>query len=290
MADLDKNLYAGLATQLKNFGLGSLLKVDNQGKPSGWLYDQLIAGNNTELGVLGALEETPEFQKRFKIIFDQRARNIAGENVTVPSTADVLKYEDNFTNLMRQYNLPAEFYDEFNDAHKAMRTNLTVEQLSNRLEKTKGIVNSLKPEIKQAFQEFYGDSSDGALFAAVLDPEKTLEFLENRSQAASVAAFGKQQNLIISKEQAEDYASWKSNYDEREIQKDITQVAQYDQLTESNLGESGQILDNDIAFRAGAMGDIKAGSLLEDRATKRKLEQSSIGGGALTTTKGIVGA
>lgn len=290
MADLDKNLYAGLATTLKNLGLGSLLKVNSQGKPSGWLYNQMIDGNNTELGILGALETTPEFQKRFKIIFDQRARNVAGENVTVPSTQDVLKYEDDFTSLMRQFNLPKDFYDEFNDAQKAMRSNLTVEQLGYRLEKTKGIVNGLKPEIKQAFQEFYGDATDGALFAAVLDPEKTLEFLENRSQAASIAAFGKQQNLVISKEQAEDYASWKSNYDEREMQRDIMQVAQYDQLTESNLGESGQVLDNDIAFKAGAMGDIKSGSILEDRATKRKLEQSSIGGGALTTTKGIVGA
>ena len=279
-----------LAKFLKRIGLGDLLKINKDGNVYGFLLQQIKAGNDTESLLLPKLEDTDVFQKRYKIIFDQRNRVINGEAVTVPTVGDVLGYEKRFREIMLASGLPATFYDEFSDAQKAMATNLTVEQIENRIEKSIGIVNGLKPEIKQAFQEFYGDATDEALFAAVLDPQRTLEFLENRSQAASIAAFGKQQNLVISKTQAEDYATWKSNYDEQAMQRDITQVAQYNQLTDSNLGESGQVLDDDIAFKAGAMGDIKSSSILEDRAIKRKLEQSSIGGGALTTTKGIVGA
>jgi hypothetical protein len=284
-----ENAFTDLSKKLTSFGLSSLFAIGKNG-PYGWLWQQIKAGNDTEALLLPRLEDTDEFKTRYKIIVDQRARVLKGEAVTVPTVGDVLGYEKRFREIMLASGLPATFYDEFTDAQKAMASNLTTEQIENRIEKSIGIVNDLSPDIKAAFKDFYGDASDGALFAAVLDPTRTLEFLENKSQAASMAAFGKQQNLVISKTQAEDYATWKSNYDEREMQKDITQVAQYNELAQSNLGESGQILDDDIAFRAGAMGDIKAGSILEDRATKRKLEQSSIGGGALTTTKGIVGA
>jgi hypothetical protein len=114
--------------------------------------------------------------------------------------------------------------------------------------------------------------------------------LENRSQAASVAAFGKQQDITITKTQAEDYATWKQSYNEQQIQSDIQQAASYSQLTQSNLGESGQQLDAGIAFSAGAMGNVADQTTLENRLIGRKTQQGSIGGGALTTTKGIVGA
>ena len=282
--------FTDLSKKLTSLGLGSLFFINKDGNPRGWLWQQIKAGNDTESLLLPRLEDTDVFQKRYKIIFDQRARVLKGEAVTVPTVGDVLGYEKRFREIMLASGLPATFYDGFSDAQKAMATNLTTEQIESRIQKSIGIVNDLSPDIKAAFKDFYGDASDGALFAAVLDPQRTLEFLENRSQAASIAAFGKQQNLVISKTQAEDYATWKSNYDEQAMQRDITQVAQYNQLTDSNLGESGQVLDDDIAFKAGAMGDIKSSSILEDRAIKRKLEQSSIGGGALTTTKGIVGA
>jgi len=285
-----KNDYLDLSSFLINVGLGSLFTTNSKGEPGGWLWTQILEGIDTEATLLPRLEATPVFQKRYKIIFDQRARVANGEAVTVPTVEGVQRYEKDFKRIMLDSGLPPTFYDTFADAQKAMASNLTTEQIENRIQKSIGIVNDLSPEIKTAFQEFYGDASDGALFAAVLDPQRTLEFLENRSQAASIAAFGKQQNLVVSKTQAEDYATWKKSYNEQQMQSDIQQAASYSQLTDSNLGESGQQLDAGIAFSAGAIGNVADQTTLENRLIGRKTQQGSIGGGALTTTKGIVGA
>jgi hypothetical protein len=285
-----KNDYLDLSSFLINVGLGSLFTTNSKGEPGGWLWTQILEGIDTEATLLPRLEATPVFQKRYKIIFDQRARIANGEAVTVPTVEGVQRYEKDFKRIMLDSGLPPTFYDTFADAQKAMASNLTTEQIEGRIQKSIGIVNDLSPEIKTAFQEFYGDASDGALFAAVLDPQRTLEFLENRSQAASIAAFGKQQNLVVSKTQAEDYATWKKSYNESQMQADIQNVASYSALAESNLGESGQQLDAGIAFSAGAMGNVDDVTILENRLLGRKTQQSSIGGGALTTTKGIVGA
>lgn len=285
-----KNDFTTLASFLTGIGLGSLFQLNAKGEPGGWLWTQILEGNDSESTLLPRLEATPVFQKRYKIIFDQRARVANGEAVTVPTVQDVQQYENDFKTVMLNSGLPPTFYDTFEDAHKAIASNLTIKQIENRIEKSIGIVNDLSPEIKAAFKDFYGDATDGALFAAVLDPQKTLEFLENRSQAASIAAFGKQQNLVVSKTQAEDYATWKQSYNEQQMQSDIQQAASYSALTESNLGESGQQLDTGIAFSAGAMGNVADQTILENRLIGRKAGQGSIGGGALTTTKGIVGA
>lgn len=285
-----KNDYLDLSSFLINVGLGSLFTTNSKGEPGGWLWTQILEGIDTEATLLPRLEATPVFQKRYKIIFDQRARVANGEAVTVPTVQDVQQYEKDFKTVMLASGLPPTFYDTFEDAHKAIASNLTMTQIENRINKSIGIVNDLSPDIKAAFKEFYGDATDGALFAAVLDPQKTLDFLENRSQAASVAAFGKQQDITITKTQAEDYATWKQSYNEQQIQSDIQQAASYSQLTDSNLGESGQQLDAGIAFSAGAMGNVTDQTTLENRLIGRKTQQGSIGGGALTTTKGIVGA
>ena len=279
--------FATLAAYLSQLGLGSLFSVAADGTPSGWLYDQMINGNDSEAGILQSLEKTPVFQQRYKVIFDMRDRQAKGENVVVPSVSDVLKYESEYTQTMSQAGVPAWFYDSYTDAHDAIRRNLTTNQIADRITSSYAVVKSLPTEVKDMFQQFYGDSTDGALVAAVLDPEKTLAQLDKATRSAAIAGFGAKQNVTVSKQQAESYAELGRSVDQS--QQDIAKVASFKDLTTSTFGESGNQLSEDVAFQAGAMGDVEANKQLEDRLLGRQLKQRDAAGGAFVASAGTTG-
>jgi hypothetical protein len=279
--------FATLAAYLSQLGLGSLFSVAADGTPSGWLYDQMINGNDSEAGILQSLEQTPVFQQRYKVIFDMRDRQAKGENVVVPTVSDVLKYESEYTQTMSQAGVPAWFYDSYTDAHDAIRRNLTTNQIADRITSSYAIVKSLPTEVKDMFQQFYGDSTDGALVAAVLDPEKTLAQLDKATRAAAIAGFGAKQNVTVSKQQAESYAELGRSV--AQSQQDIQQVASLQGLTSSTFGEAGQPISSDVAFEAGAMGNVEANKTLEDRLMGRQLKQRDAAGGAYVASAGTSG-
>jgi hypothetical protein len=279
--------FATLAAYLSQLGLGSLFSVAADGTPSGWLYDQMINGNDSEAGILQSLEQTPVFQQRYKVIFDMRDRQAKGENVVVPTVSDVLKYESEYTQTMAQAGVPAWFYDSYTDAHDAIRRNLTTNQIADRITSSYAVVKSLPTEVKDMFQQFYGDSTDGALVAAVLDPEKTLAQLDKATRSAAIAGFGAKQNVAVSKQQAESYAELGRSV--TQSQQDIGQVASLQGLTSSTFGESGQPISSDVAFEAGAMGNVEANKKLEDRLMGRQIQQRDSAGGAFVGQSGTTG-
>ena len=279
--------FSELATILSDYGLGSLFTVNSDGSPGGWLYDQMINGNDEPASLAMALEQTPIFRQRYKVIFDMRERANRGENVIVPTVQDVLGYEEQYMQVMSAAGVPSWFYDSYTDAQDAIRRNLTVEQISNRIGASYGVVQSLPTEVRDMFREFYGDATDGALVAAVLDPEKTLTQLDKATRAATIAGFGAKQNVAVSKQQAESYAELGKSASQS--QADIQQVASLQGLTSSTFGESATQLNEDVAFQAGAMGDTAASKQLEDRLLGRQLKQRDAGGGAYVASAGTTG-
>jgi hypothetical protein len=279
--------FSELATLLSDYGLGSLFTVNSDGSPGGWLYEQMINGNDEPASLAMALEQTPIFKQRYKVIFDMRDRANNGENVVVPTVQDVLAYEEQYTQVMSAAGVPSWFYDSYTDAQDAIRRNLTVEQISNRIGASYGVVQSLPTEVRDMFREFYGDATDGALVAAVLDPEKTLAQLDKATRSAAIAGFGAKQNVAVSKQQAESYAGLGKSI--AESQRDITQVASFKDLTTSTMGESGTELAGDVAFQAGAMGDASATKQLEDRLLGRQSRQRDAAGGAFVASSGTSG-
>jgi hypothetical protein len=279
--------FSELATLLSDYGLGSLFTVNSDGSPGGWLYEQMINGNDEPASLAMALEQTPIFKQRYKVIFDMRDRANKGENVVVPTVQDVLAYEEQYTQVMSAAGVPSWFYDSYTDAQDAIRRNLTVEQISNRIGASYGVVQSLPTEVRDMFREFYGDATDGALVAAVLDPEKTLAQLDKATRSAAIAGFGAKQNVAVSKQQAESYAELGKSV--AESQRDITQVASFKDLATSTMGESGAQLAGDVAFQAGAMDDASATKQLEDRLLGRQSRQRDAAGGAFVASSGTSG-
>lgn len=279
--------FSELATILSDYGLGSLFTVNSDGSPGGWLYEQMKNGNDEPASLALALEQTPIFKQRYKVIFDMRDRANNGENVVVPTVQDVLSYEQQYMQVMSAAGVPSWFYDSYTDAQDAIRRNLTVEQISNRIGASYGVVQSLPTEVRDMFREFYGDATDSALVAAVLDPEKTLAQLDKATRSAAIAGFGAKQNVVVSKQQAESYAELGKSV--TESQRDIGQVASFKDLTASTMGESGTQLAGDVAFQAGAMGDATATKQLEDRLLGRQTRQRDAAGGAYVASAGTSG-
>lgn len=289
--------FAQLAAFLSQIGLGGLFSVTPDGSPSGWLWTQMQEGVRSEEELLMKLETTPEFRNRFQVIFDMRDRANRGENVVVPTASDVLKYESAYMQVMAAANVPSSFYDSFEDAQNAIRRNLTIDQIQDRIDVSYGLVRDMPVEVRDAFEQFYGDSSDGALVAAVLDPEKALSTLDRQARAAQIAGFGRQQRVQISQTQAEEFAGMTSARTRGEAAQGTQQareaaarVAELTPLAETQVGESALTAEADAAFRAGALGDVGAQRELENRLLTRRTGQSQTAGGALAGQTGIIGA
>lgn len=284
----NENTFNQLANVLQSYGLGSLFNVDENGNPSGWLWDQILAGVTSPEELTFALEQTPEFKNRFSVIFDLRARAANGENIQVPTVSQVLDYETKYAQAMAAAGAPAWFYDSPEDAHNAMRNNISVTQVVDRIDVAYGQLRSMPPEVQQVFAEYYGDAGDSALLAAILDPKKTLAELDRANRAAFTGGIAKQMGVAVAKEQALQYSQIERS--QQQIEADLQKAAELQGLTVAQAGEAQGGLTDQSAFGAAAMGSAQDLANLEARLTRRKLEQASTGGGALTGNSGISGA
>jgi hypothetical protein len=286
---MEQDAFALLSRFLNEIGLGSLFSVDSQGNPGGWLWDQIVGGTDSQERLLMALEQTPEFRRRFDVIFELRNQAAAGENVVVPNVSQVLQYEQQYKTTMARAGVPSWFYDSYTDAHDALQKNLTIEQIAERIDSSFSVIQKLPTEVRDMFSEYFGDSSDASLVAAVLDPEKTLASLERATRTAVAGGFARRQGFDISLQQANEYASLGRNVAQTEAE--MAQVGQLRDLSTASMGEAqlgaGEGLD--VAFKAGALGQSDVQQQLESRLTTRRAGQGQSAGGALTLQEGIVG-
>lgn len=284
----DEQIFGQLAAYLNDIGLGSLFTIDSQGKPSGWLWEQIVSGVDTEEQLLFALEQTPEFQQRFKVIFDMRNAATRGELSYVPTVADVLNYEREYVREMTAAGVPSWFYDSVDDAHNAMRSNLSVTQVADRIERGYTTMREMPVEVRDAFRELYGQDSDSVLLAAVLDPEKTLAEIDRSVRASQISGFGRRAGLDISSEQALRFSTAPLTL--QDVERGIQETARLMPLTQESFGESGIDLNEEVALSAGLGGRATDQQLLEQRLISRQLGQRTTAGGAVAGQSGISGA
>lgn len=284
----DEQIFQQLASYLKDIGLGSLFNVDSAGKPSGWLWDQIVGGVESQEQLLFALEQTPQFKQRFSVIFEMRDAATRGELNYVPNVADVLNYEREYVRAMTAAGVPSWFYDSVDDAHRAMRTNLSVTQVADRIQRGYTTMQEMPTEVRDAFAELYGDNAESVLLAAVLDPEKTLAEIDRSVRSSQIAGFGRRAGFDISAEQAQRYSQTPMTVDE--IEAGVQRAAQYKPLTQETVGEAGLDINQEMALSAGFAESPTDEALFESRLTRRQLGQRTIGGGAIAGQSGVTGA
>jgi hypothetical protein len=284
----DEQIFQELAQYLRGIGLGSLFSVDESGKPSGWLWEQIVNGVDSPEALLFPLEQTPEFRQRFSIIFEMRDAATRGELNYAPTVADVLNYEREYVRAMTAAGVPSWFYDSLDDAHRAMRTNLSVTQIADRVERGFTTMQEMPVEVRDAFTELYGNEAESVLLAAVLDPEKTLAEIDRSVRAAQISGFGRRAGLDVTAEQASRFSQAPLTLSE--IETGVQEAARLAPLTEETIGESGTDLSSEVALSAGILGSARDEAILEARLTGRQLRQRATAGGAVAGQSGITGA
>lgn len=277
-----ENSFKSLATFLNSIGLGSLFSYIN-GQPSGWLWSQIQQGVSTRDELLFALEQTPEFQDRFSVIFEMRNAKAP----YVPNVSEVLEYEKSFARLMTGAGVPSWFFDSTKDAQKAMSTGLAITQIEDRLQRGYQTMQRMPQQIKDAFSQYYGQAGDAAMLAAVLDPQKTLDEIDRSIRISQIGGYGKRAGFDIGFAAASEFGQVPMS--EGEIQRGIETAAGLRALTVETMGE-GQDLTEQTALAAGLGGSAMDQQLLENRLRQRQTQQASVAGGASVVGQGVIGA
>lgn len=275
-------VFQGLAGFLSSIGLGSLFRYEG-GRPSGWLWDQIKAGIETRDELLFALEQTPEFRQRFSVIFRMRDAN----SPYVPTAEQVLEYEQDFFQLMNSAGVPSWFYDSNDDAQRAMETGLAITQVEDRLQRGFQVMQRMPSEVRDVFAEYYGQSAEGAMLAAILDPQKTLNEIDRSVRVGQIGGFGRRANFEITRAQAEQFGQVPMS--EAEIRQGVQTAAEFRPLTVETFGERQDLTDT-TALEAGLGGSAVDRALLENRLRTRQAQQAGVGGGATISGTGVTGA
>lgn len=193
--DLDlaqRNVFKAIEDLFRSYGLGSLapriLEYVKQG------YD----GNT--VGIL--LQDTPEYKQRFKANEDRLKRGLP-----VLSPAEYLAVERSYGQIMRSYGLPPGFYDQPADFAKFISSDVSPQELGERVQMASRLVNNANPEAKAALAEFYPELSEGDLIANILDPNAALPLIERKVKASEIAGAAKRLGMSSpDRSRAESYA------------------------------------------------------------------------------------
>jgi len=170
-----------LKSRFNQFGLGSL--VDE--------VRYLVTSGAGESELTLALRET----KPYKIRFAANAKRISSGLAAI-SEAEYIGLEDQYQNVMRQYGLPASYYEESTDAASGIKTQVGFQkflesdispvELEDRIQTAQNRVTKSNPEVLAALKSFYPDISNGDILAYTLDPKNAIANIKRKVSAAEI--------------------------------------------------------------------------------------------------------
>ena len=273
LSDDQQNGIAYLTDLLSSYGLSSL---------SGWARDQVIAGNSP-LMVAQLLQDTPEFKARFKVIFDRRAKGLSPMSVN-----DVINYEHQARQLFQSAGLPPGFYDSPDDFYSFMDNDISLNELSSRVDLAKTSIYSSDPTQRAEMKRLYG-LSDGQELAYILDPNRALPLIQNQfisAQNAAAASRSGYGELTL----AEAEHLTQLGIDPNKASQGFGSLVQSQQLFTPLPGQdaSETPISRDTQLNAAFAGDAKAQDLIARRAEARAA-QGKTGGTFIQDREGFAG-
>jgi hypothetical protein len=131
--------------------------------------------------------DQPYFKAAFPEIF-AREQLIKGTGVTMMplSPEDILTYRTQARALMRAYGLPGSFWNHITDFTNLIVNDVSIEELSQRLDDAVTRVQTAPPDVRAVFGELFGASSDDALFAIFVDVDRAMPELERMVERAEM--------------------------------------------------------------------------------------------------------
>lgn len=261
---------AYLAATLREIDLESMTE---------WAWKQLLEGRSAD-EVLISLREQAEYKQRFAGLIGLRENGYPSMD-----EATQIAWERSARETMIAAGLPPGFYDSYTDFAPLISKGWSTNQLTTVVNEGILAVHNAPQEVRDVFADWFGPSTDQALAAFFIDPEKALPVLQRQVQMAQIGGSATRFGFDFSMEPAEKLA--RMGVDQGRADAGFQQLYDTRRLYDETVTESEDItIDKegvDLMFDAGPSGE-KA----RKRGEARKAATSG-GGGATVSRGGGVG-
>ncbi|MFY9588669.1 MAG: hypothetical protein WAT66_14590 [Actinomycetota bacterium] len=251
-----------LGTYLRSLGLADLIP---------WAERQLRLGTSPEQVEL-ELWEQPAFKTRFKGIFDFQANF---PDLAPPSPADVIAFETQTRQMMREAGMPEGFYDEPSDFQDLIGGGLSVREVSARINEAFAAIDQGPQDVMGELDRLYGVSR-GELAAWALDEDRALPAIMRQVQAAQLGGAARRADFTLDADRLEELAAF--GITQSQAQAGFQQLAGLRPLFEALPGEGVAGIGVDEQLGAAFMGDTAAQRALQRRGQERTAQFGETGG------------
>jgi hypothetical protein len=189
-----ESAYNILYKKFSELGLGSLVEPLQKYIQDGLSEDEFTL----------RLRETPAYQQRFGA-----NKQRIGKGLAALSEASYIKMEDQYQEVMRQYGLPASYYEKDSMGtqkgfEELLANDVSNTELEDRLIVAQDRVLKSDPNILKALKDFYPDIKDGDILAYTLDPKNAIKNIQRKVTAAEIGGAALSQNLKTNLARAEE--------------------------------------------------------------------------------------
>jgi len=193
-----ESAYSLLYQEFAQYGLGKLVEPLQS-----YIQDGLSPAEFTL-----RLRETPAYKKRFAANAQRVAKGLGAL-----TEAEYIGLEDQYQNIMRNYGLPASYYEKGDMGvqpgfEKFLANDVSAAELEDRIVTAQKRVINANPEVANALKQFYPDITNGDILAYTLDPTQGLEAIKRKVTAAEIGGAAMAQGLGTSASRAEELAKY----------------------------------------------------------------------------------
>jgi hypothetical protein len=154
------------------------------------------------------LRESEPYKKRFSA----NAQRVA-KGLKAIDEATYLGLEDQYQNIMRNYGLPASYYNRGEMGiqegfTKLIANDVSAVELEDRVMTAQQRVLKANPEVAYALKNFYPDITNGDILAYALDPQNALNNIKRKVTAAEIGGAALTQGLTTTALGAEGLAEY----------------------------------------------------------------------------------
>jgi hypothetical protein len=189
-----QSAYDLLFQQFSQYGLGALVEP-----LKGFIIEGLSPAEFTL-----RLRETDAYKKRFAA---NQSRIQKG--LRALSEAEYIELEDQYQNVMRNYGLPATYYQRGDMGRqegfeKFIAGDVSAAELEDRIQTAQNRVINAAPEVAASLKSFYPDITNGDILAYALDPEQAITNIKRKVTAAEIGAGAAMAGLATNVARAEE--------------------------------------------------------------------------------------
>lgn len=262
-----------LAATLANYGLEGIDKVIAQIRADFPEIDQ----ND----LLTLLKTDPKYNSLYVKRFAGNAKRIAA-GIEPLSDSDYLTAEKEYEKIFTAYDTPSLKNRDYYATLIANR--MDAEDVSKRLDMGYQVYKG-NPNIKNAFNQFYGTVTDGDVVAAMLDPATQIPLLQKKITVAEIGGAALQQNLstsLVSAQELEGYGVTGA-----EAQAGYSAIAQtmtpYEKLLEISTGQDVKAQNVQTRLEAAKFKNSAAELMALEQEKQKELGRFSGSAGRLAS-------